>query len=258
MLPVCPVLTSDLPALKLAAKCLAVELAEHSGMKPLSAFKRNDLVATALGYKGFSDLEYCAKRRSNARRQPVGNILARSSGRIAIEMVLKRDFPDLPLAIYGQGQTIDNCCTRASVAYYEAVHGSSDVIRDLCSQVLENDFRSPGPMKHLELALQTSKRAIAMKDDPAFNEQAPALMKDVLVNLHGARAPAVLRDKLSSLVDPCFIVDAEEQMYGLQLTRLLILGQVNMPPDIMQNTLTDLAKKISLKSIEASAPHAVF
>jgi len=54
---------SQLPYFKKQAKNLAKAISKRTGTKPLSAFKRNDCLAKALGYKGHSDMVESAKFR---------------------------------------------------------------------------------------------------------------------------------------------------------------------------------------------------
>tara|TARA_Y100001970_G_scaffold224984_2_gene277522 strand:- start:31984 stop:33246 length:1263 start_codon:yes stop_codon:yes gene_type:complete len=58
-----PIYPSQLDSIKTKAKALAVLIAEKLDFKPLSAFKRNDYLSIALGYKGHSDLVESSKFR---------------------------------------------------------------------------------------------------------------------------------------------------------------------------------------------------
>jgi len=53
----------QIPEIKAAACNVAHHISLVTGRKMLSAFKRNDLTANCLGYKGFSDLEQTLKRK---------------------------------------------------------------------------------------------------------------------------------------------------------------------------------------------------
>ncbi len=59
-----PVYSSQLDSFLLCADTLAVAISKITSTKKLSAFKRNDYLAIALGYKGHSDLIHAAKFHS--------------------------------------------------------------------------------------------------------------------------------------------------------------------------------------------------
>lgn len=61
-----PVYPSQLDAFKIKADQLATAIADTQKTKKLSAFKRNDYLAQALGYKGHTDLVKLAGFRKNA------------------------------------------------------------------------------------------------------------------------------------------------------------------------------------------------
>lgn len=61
-----PVYPSQLSIFKQIAKDIATVAANHGLGKPLSAFKRNDALARALGYKGHSDLVMATRFRAQA------------------------------------------------------------------------------------------------------------------------------------------------------------------------------------------------
>jgi hypothetical protein len=63
---------SQLYVLKAKALLLSLSVSEALSIKKLSAFKRNDYLAIALGYKGYSDLVMSAKfRASSDKEQPI-------------------------------------------------------------------------------------------------------------------------------------------------------------------------------------------
>ena len=67
-----PIYPSQLDSIKTKAKALAVLIAEKLDFKPLSAFKRNDYLSIALGYKGHSDLVESSKfRKEGDKSKPL-------------------------------------------------------------------------------------------------------------------------------------------------------------------------------------------
>tara|TARA_B100001245_G_scaffold231302_1_gene211965 strand:- start:183 stop:677 length:495 start_codon:yes stop_codon:yes gene_type:complete len=67
-----PIYPSQLDSIKTKAKALAVLIAEKLDSKPLSAFKRNDYLSIALGYKGHSDLVESSKfRKEGDKSKPL-------------------------------------------------------------------------------------------------------------------------------------------------------------------------------------------
>jgi hypothetical protein len=112
-----PVTITDLPALKLAAKCLSDELANATELPQLSSFARCDMLARALGYHGFSDLTYKAKQRQQSAKHPVGNILLKSSVKTAIIREINRSLPDYVNALAAANIFTSLVVLKAGVTY---------------------------------------------------------------------------------------------------------------------------------------------
>ena len=67
-----PIYPSQLDSIKTKSKALAILIAEKLDSKPLSAFKRNDYLSIALGYKGHADLVESAKvRKEGDKSKPL-------------------------------------------------------------------------------------------------------------------------------------------------------------------------------------------
>lgn len=90
-----PIYPSQLFAFKKLALFIAEHAAKHSGEPKLSAFKRNDCLARALGYKGHSDLVMATKFRAQADPFTRLTVLEDEALRLSVAEAFAAEAPNL-------------------------------------------------------------------------------------------------------------------------------------------------------------------
>jgi len=89
---------SQLSAFKTKAKLLSTSIAETLSIKELSAFKRNDYLAIAIGYKGYPDLIESCKFRSSSDAGQLLLIFSNESIRNSIAEVFSSKISDVSVS----------------------------------------------------------------------------------------------------------------------------------------------------------------